>query len=195
MASRRNAIADAWASARASDLRNLPHEARLDRPGPYGTNAQRTRGSVPKSPTLDAGPLYTGEDREEIDGDQLVVPLAEDSELVILASTRRPWPYISFSVDTSLVPTLTTLRVGIVVHTRSGPARLVANLFGGAPPPVPELTQTGRAAPYPWIQMAGIYVGARVSIFATQTFGGEAEAPECVVRANLLGYNAPGFGP
>ena len=195
MASRRNAIAQAWASAQARDLKNLPHEENLDRRGAYGTHAERTRGSVPLAPTLDNGPLYTGEDREEINGDELVVPLASDNDFVYLASTRRPWPYVAFAIDTSNVAPLTTVRAGVVLLTRSGPVRLVGNLIGGAPPPVPELTQTGPAAPFAWIAMTGIYVGARVAVFATQTFGGEDEAPECIVRANLWGYNAPGFGP
>jgi hypothetical protein len=195
MASRRIAIADAWRKAQDRDLVELPHEARLDRPGAYGTHAERTRGSVPKAPTLDNGPLYTGEDREEINGEFTTVADPSSTVTTLLASTRRPWPYIAFALDTSNVPALTTVRAGVVLLTRSGPVRLVGNLIGGAPPPVPELTQTGVALPFPWICMTGIYVGARVAIFATQTFAGEGEAPELLVRANLWGYNAPGFGP
>jgi len=193
MASRRAAISKAWRDDQRADLRNLPHVARLVRPGSYGTFAERTPGSHPLAPTLDDGPLYTGEDREEVNGDYTDLP--PDVPYVLLASLRRPWPLVGFALDTANSAAGVTVTAGLLAIMRSGQARLVGNVVGGPPPPVPELAITGIAAPFPWVSMSGIYAGVRVAIFAFRTGGGEPAPAGITVRANLWGYNAPGFGP
>lgn len=193
MASRRAPIVREWDRAQARDLRDLPHEPRLVRPGSYGTFPERVEGSAPLAPTLDDGPLYTGEWREEIDGDYVDVPVG--GSFVTLAALRRPWPYVGFAVDTSAVaPAGTSVRVGLLVLTRSGHARLIANVVGGAPLPAPEIIVAAPQAPFHWVTMSGIYVGARVAVYATAT-NTDDEEEQCTLRANLWGYNAPGFGP
>ena len=197
MASRRQQAVRDWQRDQASDLRNLPHATRLVRPGSYGTFAGRTKGSAPEAPTLDDGPLYTGEWREEVDGNELVVPLSEEGHkpFVVLASLRRPWPYVGFAFDTKQFPHNATVTVGLLILTRSGHAELLANNVGGAPPPLPQLTVTGTNQPFPWVAMTGIFVGARVAVFATAVPSDEASVDEILCKVDLWGYNDAGFGP
>ena len=193
MASRRQQVVADWNRAQARDLRELPHATRLVRPGSFGTYAERTKGSAPEAPTLDDGALYTGEYREEVDGNELAVPLTSKRPYVLLASLRRPWPYVGFAIDTSDVPSVSQVTAGLVVLMRSGHARLLNSVVAGAAF-VPQIVVTGTAAPFPWVTMTGIYAGARVAVYATQSQG-EDEDELVNLKANLWGYNAPGFGP
>lgn len=189
MASRRPEIVQQWQRDQARDLRDLPHAARLVRPGPFGTFAERTDGSAPEAPTLDSGPLYTGEWREEVDGDPLVV---DTDEPTILCSLRRPWPFVGFAIDTSKGRAGQTLTAGLLLITRSGHTKLLNNVLGGAAV-APQIAVVGVQVPWPWVGMTGIFVGMRVALFVTNT-GGEAPT-SLTVKGNLWGYNSPGFGP
>jgi hypothetical protein len=182
-----------FAQAQARDRRTLPGVPRLLRPGPYGTFAGETFGSAPDAPTLDDGPLYTGESREEVDGKFQDVPDENDAPFTFLASLRRPWPYVGFVIDTSQVPATFQIVCGLVLLTRSGPARLIGNVVGPAPTVIPEIELTTPIIPFPMVGMAGIYAGERVAVWVKQTGGDHPATVQ--MRANLWGYNAPGFGP
>jgi hypothetical protein len=194
--SRRDRIAREFVEAQRRDLVALPSAPRVVRPGSFGTYAQETRQGGPRAPTLDHGPVYTGEDREEIDGTFLEV---DDSSVTpgytILATLRRPWPFVGFVVDVSKVPDTFNVKAGLVVITRSGPARLVANVVGAlaVPAPIPEIQLVTPAAPFPMLGFSGVYAGARVGIYVIQTGGDHPATVE--IRGNLWGYNAPGYGP
>lgn len=194
MASRRTAEVRAeWDRAQSRDLRELPGVPRVVRGGAYGTFPERVRGYAPKAPTLDDGPTYTGEAREEVNGNPLVVPASSGKKYVVLAMLRRPWPYVGFAFDTSDVdPTGEgSLTVGILAILRGTQRALVlGSVVGGTPPPAVALSVTAPQSPFPWIAMTGIYAGARIAVYAINT-----RATDATVTANLWGYNAPGFGP
>lgn len=180
---------DAWDRAQAQDLRDLPHRTRLVRPGSFGTYPEKTFGSAPKAPTLDSGPLYTGEWREEIDGnDILVLPnSAKQQPVTVLASLRRAWPYVGFAFDTRNFPTSgpVNVTVGLMVQTRSGHVQLLNNVGASV-----QVVQAGPATPLPWLGVTGVFVGARVSLYATHD-----GSTSFKVKGNLWGYDDPGYGP
>jgi hypothetical protein len=174
-------------AAAAHDARTLPSTRQRLYRGPYGTFPERTRGSYPKAPPLADGPLYRGEWREDISGKSLVLP--GNGARVVLASTRRPWPFVGFAVDTSRIAGGLTVTFLLQVCPRGCNAQVVQNVIVGAA--LPEIVQTGPAAPNPWLAVIGLMPGARVEVVAFLTpTEGTAE-----VRASLWGYNAPGYGP
>lgn len=186
----RRRFGNEWDATRARDLRTLPGFRPLERPGSFGTHAERTRKGGPEAPTLDHGPLDVGEWREEINGDFLAVPDQSVSPFFTrLATLRKEWPWIGFAIDTGEVPAGHTVTAGLFVETRSGPVVLLANVVGGAPAPVPQIQVVTPTAPIAFVGMTGIYVGARVSVFVRQSNGDHPE--EVQMRANLWGYSAP----
>lgn len=176
----------AFDDAETRDLRELPGVERLERPGPWGTFPEHTEGSAPHAPTLSNGPLYTGEYREEVNGDVFTVPVGR---VTILATLRRPWPWVGFAVDGSKIPGGQTVTFGLRVLLRSGSALVSASLLPAA---VPGLSITGppTAGMNGWQAMIGIAASARLELFALITAGAATR-----VRGTLWGCNAPGFGP
>jgi hypothetical protein len=187
MASRRRLVREAWDDAQARDLRELPGVNRIERPGSFGTYAQDTRQAGPKAPTLSDGPLYTGEWREEIDGNAIDVVGGLEGRTV-LCSLRRPWPFVGFAVDVSRVPAGTNVVAGLNVIMRSARAVLLQNVLGGGLPAVLQIT----AGAFPWNAMTGILAGVRVELWISQNDTSQRSWP---MKGNLWGYNAPGFGP
>lgn len=183
MPRRDRALLQAFDRAQVRDLKRLPGVERVTFPGPYGTHPERTPGSAPLAPTLANGPLYTGEWREEINGDRLTVPA--DGSVTTLATLRRPWPLVGFAVDTSGIAGGQTLTASILVVTRSARARIM-----GTPIPTPPVITSVGPDPFGWLAIVAIPLGARAELYATVTGGGTAK-----VRANLWGCNVPGFGP
>ena len=191
MASRRRQIVQAWNEAQADDLRELPGVARVVRPGSFGTFPERTHGSAPKAPTLDDGPLYTGEWREEVDGNALSVNAnlaPEQPTWTQLAALRRPWPFVGFAVDTIGVPAGVNISAALLVLMRSGQALLLQNVIGAGVPAL--INVTGPQVPQ-WVAMTGILAGARVALAISHN---NPEGP-ITMKGNLWGYNSPGFGP
>jgi len=179
-----------WEAARARDLRTLPSVVPIERGGSFGTHAERTRKGGAEAPTLDHGPVDTGEWREEINGDFLDVPDENTSPwFTRLATLRREWPFVGFAVDTGEVPDTFTVTAGLIIESRSGPVLLVANVVGGAPAPVPQIQVTVPVVPIAWVGMTGIYAGARVSVYVRQSGGDHPATVQ--MRANLWGYKAP----
>ena len=190
MSRRRDAVRE-WQEAQRRDLSELPSVARLERPGAFGTFPERVLGSAPQAPTLDDGPLYTGEWREEVNGDFVsVTPSNTNAPLqTVLATLRRPWPFVGFAIDPSRLPGGVPVVAGLNVIMRSARAQLVTNVFGGGFLP-PTISITTPVLPPGWVAATGMFVGARVELWIAQ--GGLAAAP---MRGNLWGYNAPGYGP
>lgn len=191
---RARAIQQAWDEAQAWDQENLPGVPRVVRPGPYGTFAEDTRQHGPEAPALDNGPLYTGEWREDVDGDFLTLgvgptsfPVGSFSFLPLLptclATLRRVWSAVGFSLDTSRVPAGVSIMAGLAIVTRNGRAMLNST---GVIPVAPVLASTGAMG---MIALSNISPGARVEVVAA------ASAEGVQARACLWGYNVPGFGP
>jgi hypothetical protein len=174
-------VLEDFADDQARDLHELPNVARLERPGPWGTYAENTHGSAPHAPTLDNGPLYTGEYREEINGD--ITTLIANVPTT-LATLRRPWPWIGFAVDGRGLAGAQVLLLQLRVILRSGPAVLVASASGTQTIPI---TVTG---PVGWVAVSGVACGARAEVFATLQGGQPVK-----VRGTIWGTNISGFGP
>lgn len=87
---------------------------------------QIVRDTIPWHPTLDTGqPPYSGEIREEMIGSPIVSPapvLPQTLTIVVLATLRRPWNYISFAVDPRAFGGIVGTAVALRVLTRLGPA-------------------------------------------------------------------------
>jgi hypothetical protein len=182
---RERRVLRAFDQAEARDLRELPHVARVRYPGPYGTFPEDTEGSAPRSPTLTNEPLYTGEWREEVWSEYLV--LQANATPLVLATLRRPWPYAGFAVDASKVPSGQTVTFSLRVVVRNARAFLFGNVFAVLPASLPVI---GPAPGDGWLAVTGIYAGARLELICTNTPG-----VACKVRGTLWGYNAPGYGP
>lgn len=88
------------------------------------------RDTIPWHPTLDPGqPPFSGEIREEMIGSPILsrAPVAPQAETIItLATLRRPWNYIGFSVDPRAFGGITGIAVTIRILTRLGPALLLS---------------------------------------------------------------------
>lgn len=169
----------------------LPNVAPLIRPGSFGTFPETVEGSAPKAPTLDHGPLYTGEWREEVNGDPLIVQTT--GVQTVLATLRRPWPFVGFAVDVSRLAAGDVVVAGLNVVTRSSRATLVGNVIqGGVLGSTAQLTFTIPATnPPAWIAMTGMILGVRPELWISLTRTGGAVK----LRGDLWGYNSPGFGP
>ena len=180
---RTRAAARAWDQARANDLRELPNALDLVRPGTFGTFPEDTPQDGPKAPTLDHGPLYVGEWREEIAGDYLDVTTATEARPVTLVTLREPWEFVGYAVDTtSLDPGATLQAVGRIV-TRAGGR---AAIFGTPIPIAPIITSAG-PSPLNWLAITGIIAGARLEVVAWLSVAGQGPSK---VRANVWGFNA-----
>lgn len=198
MASRRQLITAEWRRQQEGDLTRLPNVPRKLREGSFGTFPEDVRQGGPLAPTLDNGPLYTGEWREEVNGLDILVPpsvtatpqiaggtAGSASPGQVLCTLREPWPLVGFAVDVSKFSPTDQILVGLTIPMRSGRAVLIANAVGntlvGA-----QLTWTVPAAPAvknSWIAMTGIAAGARVELWLQHNHEGNVK-----VRGNLWGY-------